>query len=208
MSSKQRKRNIKSLLKRGDLKMIAERLEMSYSYLSQAFSPSSSFNFTSELARKVENVMGWQDNCLDISNMPAKKPRIQGVNMMALSGRAAKLANFFPEKKVLLHQVVKLASMEKKLNIVVYDPDSSIFMIADQSDDYENPDNVERLILKMAITGAHYGVIFSADSGVNEAQEDTAFHYADCRSRWFHTLEGKVVEAAYGPEGIFEEVGI
>ena len=51
-------------------------------------------------------------------------------------------------------------------------------------------------------------MIFSADSGVGEAPDNTAFNYGDRRSRWFQAKDDKVVEVASGPEGIFEEVGI
>lgn len=208
MNSEQRKQNIKSLLRRGDLKAIAEKLEMSYSYLSQAFSSASTFNFTSELARKVEHAMGWHESCLDVSNMPIQKPRSGGLHMLALRGRAAKLASFFPERRVLLDQKVQVGNVEKILDIIIYNPDNSTFLVAEQSDDYVNPNNIEQLILMMAISGAQYGVIFSADSGVGEAIDGTAFNYGDCRSRWFQAKDGKVVEIARGPKGIFEELGI
>ena len=130
--------------------MIAEKLEMSYSYLSQAFSPASTFNFTSELARKVEHAMGWHNNCLDVSNMPAQKPRTGGLHMLALRGRAAKLASYFPKQQVLLDQKVQLGNVEKTSDIIIFNPDNSVLLVAEQSDDYENPNNIEQLILMMA----------------------------------------------------------
>lgn len=208
MNSEQRKRNIKLLLKRGDLKVIAEKLKMSYSYLSQAFSPSSSFNFTSELARKVENAMGWQVNCLESKSISAEQESTIGLHMLVLMGRATKLANCFPEKRVLLHQKVEIANLEKHIDIVIFNVDGSVFMVAEQSNDYKNPYDIEQLIVSMAISGAQYGVIFNLNSGVGNEGSEARFNQNDCRSRWFEAKGGKVVETASGPEGVFEEVGI
>lgn len=208
MNSKQRKRNIKLLLKRGDLKTIAEKLEMSYSYLSQAFSPSSSFNFTSELARKVENVMGWQNNCIDFSSiLPMEEENPAVVQMLTLKGRAAWLARCFPEKRLLLYQKVKIANLEINLDILIYNTDDSVFLVAEQSLDYENSYGIEQIIMSMAISGAQYGVIFNMNSGVG-GKDDGGFDHENCRSRWFEYKNGKVIEAASGPERVFEEVGI
>lgn len=207
MSSDQRKQNIKSLLNRGDLKLIARKLEMSYSYLSQAFSPTSSFNFTSELARKVENAMGWQENCLDSKNISAEQGSTIGLHMLVLMGRATKLASCFPEKRLLLHQKIEIANLQKHLDILIFNTDGSVFMVAEQSLDYKNPYDIEQLIVSMAISGAQYGVIFNLNSGVGKEGE-TSFTYKNCQSRWFEYKDGKVIEANSGPAGVFEEVGI
>lgn len=181
---------------------------MSYSYLSQAFSPASTFNFTSELARKVENAMGWQANCLDSSNISAQQESTTGLHMLVLRGRAAKLAGCFPEKRLLLHQKVEFANLEKNLDIVIYNTDDSVFLVAEQSLDYENPYDIEQLIITMAISGAQYGVIFNLNSGVGKKDFDSGFDSKNRRSRWFESKGGKIIEATSGPEGVFEEVGI
>ena len=208
MNSEQRKYNIKSMLKRGDLKLLAKKLDMSYSYLSQAFSPSSKFNFTRELAQKVEQAMGWQKGILDSSRTSLVKPNPGGLQLLALRGRAAKLASFLPNLRVELNQPIRLATIEKMIDIVVYNPDGSIFIIADQSQDYQNPHNVEQLILSIVMTGAAYGVIFNTVSGYGEMPNEHEFDAAEKRSQWFQVLNGKVVESSYGPEGIFDAVGI
>ncbi|WP_339778020.1 hypothetical protein [uncultured Methylophaga sp.] len=208
MNSEHRKHKIKSMLKRGDLKLLADKLDMSYSYLSQAFSPASKFNFTEELARKVEQSMGWQVGILDALGTSTLKPKAGGLHLLALRGRAAKLSSFFPKLRVELNQSVKLAGIEKNIDIVVYNHDSSILLVAEQSQDYENSQNLEQLILIMAISGAQYGVVFSADSGFGEMADDNVFDVEEKRSKWFQFKNGKVTETAYGPKRIFEGVGV
>lgn len=196
------------MLKRGDLKLLAKKLDMSYSYLSQAFSPSSKFNFTRELAQKVEQAMGWQSGILESSRTSLVKPNPGGLHLLALRGRAAKLASFLPKLRVELHQPIRLATIEKMIDIVVYNPDGSIFIIADQSQDYQNPQNVEQLILSLVMTGATYGVIFNAVSGYGEMPNDHVFDVTEKRSQWFQVMDGKVIETTYGPNGLFEAVGL
>ena len=209
MNSEQRKYAIQGLLKRGQLKQLATDLNMSYSYLSQAFSTTTAINFTAELARKVEQALGLYEGQLDQSEcVGVRKINPLGLFVVALIGREAQLSSFFPEKRVVKNDTITFDGEDKDIDLVVYNEDDSIYLLAEQSQHYDAFGAADQLIMLMAVSGAEYGVVFAPDSGVNLDSGDNSFSRDQTKSRWYKSVEGKVIRIAEGPNSIFYKIGI
>jgi len=209
MSSLHRKQVIQTLLKRGQLKQLSSELSMSYSYLSQVFSPAIDISFTAGLARKVEQALGLVEGQLDqgeIAVTPQKNPK--GLLALVLRGRAVELKSYFTDKRVEIHELIEIGNTSKHADLVVYNQDDSIFMIAEQSKDYNSDNKMDQLIMLMAISGAEYGVVFAPDSGVNDDSSDYNFSIQHQRSSWYQSKNGKIVKSDSGPNGLYNHVGI
>lgn len=208
MSSEQRKKAIQSLLRRGQLKQLSVDLNMSYSYLSQAFSTSTSTPFSAVLARKVEKSLGLNEGQLDDSEqLVVQRSNSRGLLALALRGRVADLSKAYPNKRITLNEVLTVGGIAKRVDLLVFNEDDSIFLIAEQSKEYDKGP-AEQLIMLMAISGAEYGVIFAPDSGVNNNENEFGFSKDQKRSRWYQSQKGKIVEITEGPGDIFNSVGI
>lgn len=209
MSSMQRKHAIQSIIRRGQLKQLALDLNMSYSYLSQAFSPATSMNFTNALARKVENALGLAEGRLEQGDLvTVQKDRPRGLLDIALKYRATQFTAFFPDKRVQTNVMLKLGNTEHRAHLVVYNEDGSVFMIAMQSQQYSEAHVNTQLIMLMAISGAHYGVVFSAGSGTDQDENIPGYSPDHKRSQWYQYVQGKITPITYGPDNIFEYMGI
>jgi AraC-like DNA-binding protein len=209
MSSQQRKISIQAILRHGQLKQLSKDLDMSYSYLSQAFSPGTAINFTPELALKVEKALGLTEGQLDqgestgvVQNIP------RGLLALALEGRAAQLQKHFEDKRVESNVELVIGDIKKYANLIIYNHDDSVYMIAEQNKDYMAVHMREHLIMLMAISGAEYGVAFTPSSGVNEDENEYGYSRAYQRSIWYQHQDGKIINVESGPEGLFEKTGI
>lgn len=209
MDSQTRKKNIRARLQRGDLKRLSEELDMSYSYLSQAFSPGSKFNFTDELARKVEENMGWSAGSLDEG--PEVHPS-EAINPMLIAAnqlRAREFALFYGLYTVRAPYKVKTEYLTKTADIAIHDDDLVAFAIGKQSEDITDEASVADLVLMMAMSGAQYGFLYAPSSGIDPAWQDAHRYFDEKReSRWFKNSAGKIIEIESGPDDVFEHVGI
>tara|TARA_R110001606_G_scaffold264825_5_gene413795 strand:- start:183787 stop:184005 length:219 start_codon:yes stop_codon:yes gene_type:complete len=61
----QRKQAIQSIIRREQLKQLTIDVNLSYSYLSRAFSPTTSMSFTEKLAPIVEKALGIEEGRLE-----------------------------------------------------------------------------------------------------------------------------------------------
>jgi len=209
MESQRRKENIRARLKRGDLKKLSEELDMSYSYLSQAFSPGSKFTFTDELARKVEEKMGWPDGALDEGQESHPSESINPMLIMANKFRAKELALFYGSKIIRAPYTVTTGYLTKTADIAIHNDEMTAYAIGKQCQQINNEESVEELVVLMAMTGALYGFLYSPSSGIDPAKQDTNRYFDEKReSRWFKYSAGKVVEIKKGPDNVFEHVGI
>lgn len=224
MSSMQRKQAIQSIIRRGQLKQLAIDLNMSYSYLSQAFSPSTTINFTDELARKVEKTLGLEQGRLEqgdqfiaqISNPQVLRSQVvrtqglvsRGLLAQALRGRAADFITHFPKKRVETNVIMELGKVENHADLIVYNNDGSVFMIAEQSNQYNANNIATKLIMLMAISGSEYGVVFEPDSGINVNNNEPGFSRDHKRSEWYQYKQGRIIPIENGPGNIFEAAGI
>ena len=202
MSSQQRKQAIQTLLKRGQLKKLAVELNMSYSYLSQVFSPATAITFTSKLARRVEKALGLIDGQLDKDQQTVsfqKSPN--GLLALVLRGRAATIQEQLIEQRVETSVAIKIGEICNHADLVIYNKDNSIFLVAEQSKDYDSTHKSEQLIMLMAITGARYGVAFAPDSGLSTDDDDLKYLTEHKRSVWYESKDGKIISTAVGPEG-------
>lgn len=209
MGSQQRKQAIQALLKRGQLKKLATELGMSYSYLSQVFSPETSIRFTNELARKVEKELGLITGHLDNtteSTSSLKNP--QGLAALALRGRAASIQAHYQEQRIKTHVAIKVGELSNHADLVIYNKDDSLFLIAEQSNDYTFPHKAEQLIMLMAITGAQYGAVFAPDSGLDPYTDKVDYVTEQKRSVWYQSKDGKIINTDTGPEGFYACAGI
>jgi len=209
MNSEQRKRTIQAILKRGQLKQLSSDLKMSYSYLSQAFSPATAINFTSELARKVEKSLGIAEGQLDQGEqLRVQKRNPIGLLAVALIGREAQLSNLYPDKRVEKNATVAFDDEIKRVDLIVYNKDGSVFLIAEQSSQFDAHGGADQLIMLMAISGAEYGVVFAPDSGANSEDNEYGFSLDYKKSRWYQAKNGKIIPINEGPDGIFDKIGI
>jgi len=209
MSSEQRKEAIQGILRRGQLKQLATDLNMSYSYLSQAFSPATAINFTAELARKVEQSLGLSKGQLDHGEpVSVRKTNPIGLLAIALIGREAQLSSLFSNKRVEKNATVAFDGEIKRVDLIVYNKDESVFLIAEQSNHFDAFGAADQLIMLMAISGSEYGVIFAPDSGAGNDDNDYAFSLDHKKSRWYQAENGKIISIDSGPEDIFNQIGI
>lgn len=211
MDSQTRKNNIRARLQRGDLKRLSEELEMSYSYLSQAFSPGSKFNFTDELARKVEQCMGWTSGALDTSEKTEIDSSRGILFEMAIKYRASLFEKAYPGKIIKTPYLINSGGIEKRVDIAIVNNDESVFAVGQQCRDkgYLSDKEAENLMLVMAMSGAKYGFLFAPSSGVDSTwQGDNRYFEEKRQSRWFKNTAGKIVEIDSGPDNVFEHVGI
>ena len=212
MNSTIRKQAIQSILKRGQLKMIAKELKMSYSYLSQAFSPSTSISFTSDLARKVEALLGIEKNILDSGEQklaPKPTPHSRGFLHLALQGRASLLRSAYPDKCVEVSKDIEVSGMKMIADLIICNEDGSIFMLGKQSesDPFNKQDAVENIIMFMALLGAQHGAIFAPDSGLGD-QISPLFSASQKRSQWYASDNGKIIEHPEGLDPFFRVAGL
>ena len=209
MDSQTRKKNIRTRLKRGDLKKLSEDLNMSYSYLSQAFSPGSNFTFTEELARKVEVEMGWEPGYLDHGMDKEPKDKHDSLFQLAIKYRAGEFAKLYPKKKVDVAQRVEALSIKRKADIVIKNANDSVYAVGLQSDQTDNEELTAQIIMLMAMTGAEYGFIYGPSSGVDPYNQNDNGYFREKRdSRWFAFQSNKVIEIESGPDDVFTAVGI
>jgi len=212
MDSAIRKQAIQSLIRRGQLKQLSEKLDMSYSYLSQAFSPGSAIRFTSELARKVEHELGLEPQFLDQGEQPlVQKQSSIALQALVLRSRAIDLKNYLTGKRVELGVTVNMAGVSKQADLAVYNPDDSIYIIAEQCDNFDTKPAADKIILLMALSGAEYGVLFAPESGVNSnSLKMVDFDFSDEHrlSRWYQLKGGQINEITMGPNGLYQKVGI
>lgn len=213
MSSQKRKVAIQALLRRGQLKQLSIDLDMSYSYLSQAFSPSTAINFTDELARKVEKALGLEQGQLDqgVSIAVVKSPLPREISALLLDGSAARFQKHLADKRVETSVDLEIDGIKKAANLVIYNHDDSIYMIA-MIDELSKKDSslelIEYLILLMAISGAEYGVKYGIGSGVNQHENEYGYSRDHQSSYWYRALNGKIIRVKDGPDGFFENTGI
>jgi len=209
MDSKKRKENIRARLKRGDLIKLSEKLDMSYSYLSQVFSPGGKFTFTDQLARKVEKKMGWSEGTLDEGLEKHPSESINPMLIIANKLRAREFALFFGSKTIRAPYKIKTEYLSKTADIAIHDDDLTVYAIGKQCEEISNQDCLTDLVVMMAMTGATYGFIYSPSSGIDPAWEDSHRYFDEKReSRWFENSSGQVVEIESGPDDVFENVGI
>jgi len=211
MDSQTRKKNIRAHLQRGDLKRLSEELEMSYSYLSQAFSPGSKFTFTDELARKVEQCMGWTSGELDKSAEVEINTSRGVLFEMAIKYRASLFEKVYPDKTIKNPYLINSGGIEKRIDIAIKNNDGSFFAVGQQcrDQDYLSDKEAENLMLVMAMSGAEYGFLFSPSSGVDSTWQGENRYFEEKReSRWFKNTTGKIVEIGSGPDNVFEHLGI
>lgn len=208
MSSQHRKQAIHSILKHGQLKQLASDLKMSYSYLSQAFSLTTSISFNADLARKVEQALGLPSGELDLGEQQlGQKSGSPGLLALALRGRAAELAHHYPDKRIELNATITVADRVKQVDLILYNTDGRVFLIAEQSTQFEDDNKAEQVIMLMAIAGAQFGVVFAPDSGIDDSEEHYAFAREHKRSRWYQSQHGKIVPIEEGPDKVFNAVG-
>lgn len=87
--------------------------------------------------------------------------------------------------------------------------DGSVFAVGLQCDDHNHVGLAEDTILMMAISGAKYGFVYANDSGMDPSLEGTIEYYPEHKqSRWFESVDGKVIQISYGPDNVYEAVGI
>lgn len=213
MSSQQRKVAIQALLRRGQLKQLSIDLDMSYSYLSQAFSPATAINFTDELARRVEHALGLAQGQLDQGESAAVvKPQLpREISALLLDGSAARFQKHLADKRVETRVELGIDGIKKSANLVIYNHDDSIYMIAMIHELNKNDTSlemIEQLIMLMAITGAEYGVKYDIGSGVNQHENEYGYSRDHQRSNWYQSLNGKIIRVKDGPDGFFENTGI
>lgn len=212
MSSQQRKLAIQALLRRGQLKQLSEKLNMSYSYLSQAFSPGTAISFTADLARKVEHALALEEGQLDQGNNAViQKHPPTALQALVLRTRAIDLKNYLNDKRVELEVQVEMAGVTKSADLGVYNQNNSVYIIAEQCDNYDSKSAADKIILLMALSGAEYGVLFAPESGVDQdslKMVDFTFPPEHRLSKWYQSENGKISEVATGPRGLYEHVGI
>jgi AraC-like DNA-binding protein len=209
MSSQQRKQAVHSILKHGQLKQLASDLKMSYSYLSQAFSLTTSISFNADLARKVEQALGLTSGQLDLGeHSVGQNLASSGLFALALRGRAAELVHHYPDKRIELNATITVACRVKHADLIIYNNDGTAFLIAEQTNEFEDDDKTEQLIMLMAIAGAQFGVVFAADSGIDANERQYVFTREAKRSRWYQSQHGKIASIEEGPDKIFSVAGI
>ncbi len=104
-----------------------------------------------------------------------------------------------------------MAGVRKQADLGVYNQDGSVYIIAEQCDNYDGRLAADKIILLMALSGARYGVLFAPESGVAQRSlkmVDFEFSPDNRLSKWYQSQNGKISEVTTGPDGLYEHVGI
>lgn len=105
----------------------------------------------------------------------------------------------------------EMAGVRKQADLGVYNQDGSVYIIAEQCDNYDTKPAADKIILLMALSGAKYEVLFAPESGVAQRSlkmVDFVFSHENRLSKWYHSQNGKIIEVATEPQGLYEHVGI
>lgn len=101
---------------------------------------------------------------------------------------------------------LEMAGVMKSAVLDVYNQDNSIYIIAEQGDNYDSKSAIDKIILLMVLSGAEYGVLFSPESGAKPNGfkiDDFEFLLEHRLSKWYQLKDGIISDVATGPEGLY-----
>jgi transcriptional regulator with XRE-family HTH domain len=199
-TSEIRRQNLKTHLKRGDLKLLAEKLGKNANYLSQLFSFKSKRSISNKLARTIEKTLNMKDGLLDCNpevvsfeaELKAEEFRVEQelhkvrksneLSEMALELLQVRLKKILPDAILTMDAHVVFNKHTYTIKILLKNTAGKALLCVETSRSQGGLSKLlseQSLVMNMSITGAEYGLLAIETNG-------------QLIEKWYQSIAGKV----------------
>lgn len=195
-----RRQNLKTHLKRGDLKLLAEKLGKNANYLSQLFSYKSKRSISNNLARTIEETLDMKPGLLDsnpefvsfeielkteefrVEQEFLKVRKLNELSDMALELLLVRLRKILPTATLTIDAHVVFNEHTHIIRMLLKDPSDKALLCVETSRSHRGLSKLlseNSLVMNMSITGAQHGLIAIETDG-------------QLIEKWYQSKDGKI----------------